>query len=129
MVVVLPCVPPIAIADFEPHQLGQHLGAPHHRQPARPRLDELGIVALDRRGDDDHRRIVEISGGVADHHRDAAVAQPLHIIAVGDVGAAHAIILVGQHLGDAAHADPADADEMDRPDVARQFHSKILLPR
>ena len=64
-------------------------------------------------------------GVMADRDLDAAVAQPLHIGAVGNVGAAHAIVLVGQNLGDAAHADPADADEMDRTDVARQFHSKV----
>ena len=30
------------------------------------------------------------------------------------------------HLGDAAHADAADADEMHRADVARQFHGFSL---
>ena len=110
---------------FRPHQLGQHLRAADDRQAARPRLDQLRIVALDRRGDDDDRRVAEILRVVADRDLDAAVAKPLHIVAVGDVGAAHAIVLVGQHLGDAAHADPADPDEMDRTDVARQFHQKV----
>ena len=32
-------------AAFQPHQLGQHLGAAHHRQPLRARRDKLGIVA------------------------------------------------------------------------------------
>jgi hypothetical protein len=27
-----------------------------------------------------------------------------------------------QHLGDAAHPDAADADEVDRAELARQFH-------
>ena len=126
VVVVLPCVPPMAIADFEPHQLGQHLGAPDDRQAARPRLDQLGIVALDRRRDDDDRRIVEVLRIVADRDLDPAVAQALHVVAVGDVGAVHAIVLVGENLGDAAHADAADPDEVDRPDVARQFHRQDL---
>src|SRR5262249_61572552 len=30
-----------------------------------------------------------------------------------------------QDLGNAAHADAADADEMDRTDIARQFHARI----
>ena len=47
-------------AALEPHQLGEHLGAPHHRQPLRARGDELRIVALDRRGDDDHVGAVDV---------------------------------------------------------------------
>ena len=77
---------------FQPHQLGEHLGAADDRQAARPRLDQLGIVALDGGGDDDHRRVVEILRVVADRDLDAALAQPLHVGAVGDVGAAHAIV-------------------------------------
>ena len=53
-------------AAFQPHQLGQHLGAPHHRQALRARRDELGIVALDRGGDDDHVGAVDVLGVVAD---------------------------------------------------------------
>ncbi len=45
VVVVLPCVPATATVELEPHQLGQHLGAPHHRDaPLIGGLD-LGIVA------------------------------------------------------------------------------------
>ena len=122
---VLPCVPPIAIADF-----GRISSASisARRTTGRPRArasDQLRVVALDRRGDDDDRRVAEILRVVADRDLDAAVAQPLHVGAVGDVRAAHAVVLVGQHLGDAAHSDPADPDEMDRADVARQFHQKI----
>ena len=126
VVVVLPCVPPIAIADFEPHQLGEHLRAPHDRQAAGTRLDEFRIVALDRRGDDHESRAVEVAGVMADRDFDAAVAQPLHVRAVRHVGAAHAVVLVGKHLGDAAHPDPADADKMNRTDVARQLHWRVL---
>ena len=53
---------------------------------------------------------------------DALVAQPLDVGALGLVGALHRIAEIDQHLGDAAHADAADADEMHRTDVARQFH-------
>ena len=53
-------------AAFQPHQLGQHLGAAHHRQPLRARGDELRIVVLDRRGDDDDLGAGEILGGMAD---------------------------------------------------------------
>ena len=33
-------------APFEPHQLGQHLGAAHDRQPLGARGDDLRIVGL-----------------------------------------------------------------------------------
>ena len=56
---------------------------------------------------------------------DALVAQPLDVGALGLIGALHRIAEVDQHLGDAAHADAADADEMHRADVARQFHVKL----
>jgi hypothetical protein len=29
---------------------------------------------------------------------------------------------IAEHLGNAAHPDAANADEMDGPDVARRFH-------
>ena len=61
---------------------------------------------------------------VADGNLDAVIAQPLDVGAVGDVRALHGIAEVAQHLGDAAHADAPDADEMDRADVARQFHAE-----
>ena len=51
-------------------------------------------------------------------NRDALIAQALDVGALGDVRALHRIAEIDQHLGDAAHADAADADEMDRADVA-----------
>src|SRR5207247_1829496 len=38
----------------------------------------------------------------------------------------HHIAEIHQHLGDAAHADAADPDEMNRADVTRQFHAVAL---
>ena len=38
---------------FEAHQLAQHLGAAHHRHAAGAGGDDLGVVGLDRRRDDD----------------------------------------------------------------------------
>jgi hypothetical protein len=79
-------------------------------------------LSLDRRGHHDDIGAVDILGGVADRDRNALVAQPFDIGAFGDIGAHHPVAEIGQHLGNAAHADAANADEMDRPDVARQFH-------
>ena len=68
---------------LEAHQLGQHLGAAHHRQQALARRLQLGIVALDRRGDDHHPRLAEIGGVMADGDGDALLAQALDIGVVG----------------------------------------------
>ena len=51
---------------FEAHQLAQHLGAAHDGQQARARRQHLGIVGLDRRGDDDDLGLAEILGAMAD---------------------------------------------------------------
>ena len=56
----------------------------------------------------------EIFGGVPDGDLDALVAQPFDVGAIGLIGALHGIAEIDQHLGDAAHADAADADEMHR---------------
>ena len=58
---------------------------------------------------------------------DAVLAQPLDIGAVGRVRALHGIAEIVQHLGDAAHADAADPDEMDGSDLARQSHGFLVI--
>ena len=109
-------------ARFQPHQLGQHFGAPHHRQALGARGDQLGIILLDGGGHHHHVGAVDVLRLVADGDLDALVAQPLDVTALGDVGAGDGVAEINEHLGDAAHADAADADEMDRADIARQFH-------
>ena len=70
-------------AALQPHQFGQHLGAPHHRQALGARGDQLRIVRLDGGGDDDDVGAVDVAGLVADGDLDALVAQPLDVGAVG----------------------------------------------
>ena len=111
----------------EAHQLGQHLGAAHDRQQLLARRLQFRIGLLDRGRDDDHLGVAEILGAVADEAFDALVAQPLHIGAVGLVGALHAVAEIVQHLGDAAHADAADADEMHQADGLRHLHARVSL--
>jgi hypothetical protein len=48
VVVVLPCVPGNGDVGPQPHQFRQHLGPPHHRQLAPPRLLQLRVALLDR---------------------------------------------------------------------------------
>jgi hypothetical protein len=46
---------------------------------------------------------------------------------VGLVGALHLVAQIVQHLGDAAHADAADSDEMHKADILRHLHAGGLL--
>ena len=108
---------------LEPHQLAEHLGATHHRQEPLAGELQFGIVALDRRGNDDDLGFAEVGRVVADRHRHAEPAEPLHVGVLCDVGALHPVAEIDQHLGDAAHADAADADEMHRSDVLRHLHA------
>jgi hypothetical protein len=109
-------------AALQPHQLGQHLGAPHHRQAPGACRAELRVAALDCGRHDNDGSVPEILGGVADRDLGALVTQPLHVGRVGCVRALHRVAEIDQHLGDAAHADAADADEMDGADIGRQLH-------
>ena len=59
---------------------------------------------------------------MADEHLRALFAQPLDVGVVAGVRALHLVAEVQQHLGDAGHADAADADEVDGPEFAGQFH-------
>ena len=102
---------------LQPHQFSQHFGAAHHRNAVFQCGDHFGIVALDRRASHHHRRIANVFSGMADHHLDAARAQALNDIALGNVRPLHGVAEVGHHFCNARHADAADADEMDGADV------------
>ena len=109
-------------ALLEPHQLGQHFRPADDGDAPRPRLDDFGIVPLHRGGDDDDRGGVDVRFGMADEDGRALLAQALDVGVVAEVGALNLMAEVEQHLGDARHADAADADEMDGADLVRQFH-------
>ena len=119
-------------AALQPHQLGQHLGAAHHRNAPFARRRQFRIVALDRGGDHDDLRAVDVLRLVADRDLRAVLAQTVEIVIVGGVRALHGIAEIEQHLGDTAHADPADPDEVDGSDLARQSHgvsrSSLVMP-
>ena len=68
-------------------------------------------------------RRAEVLGPVPDRDARALFAQALHVGGVGGIRALHRVAEVDQHLGDAAHADAADADKVDRSDIGGQFHS------
>ncbi len=124
---VLPCVPPIAIALRKRISSASISARRTIGKVALARLDTLRIVLLDRGGYDNHFRIAQIFRLVADENRNALVAQPLHIGALGLVGALHLVAKIVQHFGDAAHADAADADEVHQADRLRHFHMRLVL--
>jgi len=119
-------------AALQPHQFGQHLGAAHHGNAPLTRRHQFRIIALDRSGDHDDLGAIDVLRLVADRDLCALLAQAVEIVIVGGVRALHGIAEIDQHLGDAAHADPADPDEVDGSDLARQshalFHRSIVMP-
>jgi hypothetical protein len=81
------------------------------------RRRQLGVVRLDGRGDDHHLGVLQVLGRVSDGHVHAQRAQPPHVGVLRQVAALGVVAQVVQDLGDARHADAADADEVDRPGV------------
>src|SRR4051794_38960711 len=65
-----------------------------------------------------------------DRDRNAGLAKLLHDIAIGHVGPLNAVAKLMHDLGDARHADAANADEMDRPDIGahRLHHAGTAVP-
>ena len=109
-------------ALLEPHEFRKHFGPTNHGDAPRPRLDDLGIVPLHRGGNNDDGGCVEIGLVMADMDGRALLAQALDVGVVAEVRALNLMAEVEKHLGDARHADAADADEMDGADLVRQFH-------
>ena len=105
---------------FEAHQLGQHLGTAHDGDQAGAGGDDLGVVAAHGGADDHDLGVGDVGGVVADRDRDAGVLQAAHVGAVADVAALHGVAQRVQHLGDARHADAADAHEVDGADAEWQ---------
>src|SRR5262249_31784127 len=89
--------------------------------------DQLWIVALDGGRYHHDLRVAERGAGMADRNPGALVAQAFDIGAFGGIRTLHGVAEIDQDFGDTAHSDAADADEMDRADIARQFHC-VFLP-
>jgi hypothetical protein len=109
-------------ATFQAHQFGEHFGAPHDGQPVRARRGQFRVLGFDRGGIDDDLRIAQIFRALPDGHRNTEIAQAFHIGAFGRIRALHLVAEIAHHFGDAAHADAADADEMNGPDGERHAH-------
>ena len=99
-------------AVLQPHELGQHLGPLDDRDLARPRLDDFRILLVDGGAGDHHSRSHHVGGGVALKNRRAQRGQPVGNRRAAQVGAGDGIAEGQQDLGDAAHADAANPNEM-----------------
>ena len=120
VVVVLPCVPATAIVFCMRISSASISARLTIGQAPLDRGLDFRIAAADGGGNHDDRSVAEIFGPLADHDRNAELAQTLDDIALGDVRALHLVAELVHHLGDARHADAADADEVDRADVRAQ---------
>ena len=111
---------------LEAHELGQNLGAADDRQALLAGRLQLHIAVLDGRGE--HHRLGphQIDRVMADEDAQPLVAQAPHIGAVLAVRALHRVAQLGQDLGDGAHADAADADDVERPETGGHFHVATL---
>ena len=122
VVVVLPCVPAMAMPCLRRISSASICARGTTGIVALARGDHFRVVVLDR-GRHDHG---VGAGDVARRHgrsttRTPIAGQPARRRAVGEVGTADLEALVGQHLGDAAHAGAADADEVDVFDFVFHF--------
>ena len=110
-------------------EMREHLGAMPDLKAATARLDELGVVLEDGRGNDDDRvALGDVLRLLADEHGDAGLAQLLGVTAFLDIGARHLHALVVGHAGDAAHAHAADADEVHLLDALFAHVACLLKP-
>ena len=78
----------------------------------RVRGGDFRIVARDRGAGDDHFGSGDVLGAMAFEDDGAQRGQAMRDRRRLQVGAGNLVAEVQQHLGDAAHADAADADEM-----------------
>src|SRR6266700_288822 len=105
------------------------VGLHHHPVAcAEPRIGAIGIddAAVDHGRYHDHVGAIDVFGLVTDRNLDPLVAQARDIAAFGRIRALDRVAEIVQDLGDAAHADAADPDEVDGSDFARQSHERFL---
>src|SRR6185436_17191589 len=108
VVVVLPWVPPMAMPYLNDISSASISARPMTGMPR-----GLGVLPRDRRGIDPHVRALHVARRVAEVDLRPQPLEPLHRLAAPGVGAGDPVAEGEQHLGDAAHADAADAHEVD----------------
>jgi len=99
-------------ALLEAHQLGQHLRARHHRNLAGARRDHFRVVFFHCTGNHHHIGASNMFSGMPLRHACAGRSQALGRRIAAQIRAAHLETEIEQDLGNAAHADTANAYEM-----------------
>ncbi len=99
-------------AELQTHQLSQQLAARDYRDAQPPRFNDFGIGSVDRGADHQHARAVDVGGAVALMDGGAERGEAFGDGAEPQVRPADLIAEIQQHLGNSAHADPADAREV-----------------
>jgi len=114
--------------ELEPHQLGQHLCPAHDRQATTARGGQLNIVVFDSAGDHDNRCIADVIGALADMDGRTHSGETFKDRAFTKIAALHRIAEIKHDFCDAAHADAADADEMNRAEIfGRRCHDLLIF--
>ena len=100
-------------ALLELHQLGQHPGTRNHLQIEPASLDDFRIVGLNGRRSDNQMAAVDVSGVVARVDGSPQTCETVRKWGQVKIRSAYRISQGQQDLGDAAHTDAADPDEVD----------------
>ena len=104
------------------HQLGEHLGTRHHRNPPLQRGSDFRVAGVDGAGNHQYISLLGVLRTVPDENGRPEVFQALGHGRCLEVGTGHFVTQVEQHLGDAAHAHAADTDEVNTADTAHAPH-------
>ena len=113
---------------FQAHQLCKHLRARDYRNFLFVSLDDFRIVRLDRRRGHNHVRPFHIFRPVAVVDHRAKILQALSDGRKLDVRARNGIAERQQHLRDSAHADAADAHQMNALKISERDHHEDTAP-
>ena len=99
-------------AVFEPHELGQHFSAGNDLDFVGVGFDDFRIACRDGGAGDDHGSACNIGGVVALIDGSAELGEAVGNRAAAQVGAGDLHPHAEKDLGNAAHADAADTDEV-----------------
>ena len=113
-------------AAAQAHEFGKHHRARYDGDAEFARRNDFRIVVLDGRRDHHGVCAANVALVVTERDARAEALQPLGDGALGDVRAAHDVPEIEEHLGDAAHACAADADEVKMIDQKLQFDLPFL---
>src|SRR5437016_5682453 len=103
-------------AVLQAHEFSKHLRARNDWDVIRPRRRNLRILTRNRRTRDHNFSPGHIFSTMSDEDNGAQTRQTLRNLGIAEIRTRNFVAEVQQHLGDAAHADAADADKMNALD-------------